>query len=45
MPNSGLELELALIGFPMLPGSVAFTETVASGLVDRRAHRNGFPGV
>ena len=42
-PNSGLELELALIGFPTLPGSVAFTETVTSGLIDRRAQRTRFP--
>ena len=31
-PNSGLELELALIGFPTLLGTVDFTETVTSGL-------------
>ena len=31
-PNSGLELELALIGFPTLLGTVDFTETVTAGL-------------
>lgn len=43
LPNSGLELELALIGFPMLLGTVDFSETVTSGLVigGRRVH--GFP--
>jgi hypothetical protein len=42
-PNSGLELELGLIGFPMLPGSVAFTETVASGLIVSGHNVPGFP--
>jgi hypothetical protein len=42
-PNSGLELELAFIGFPALPGSVDFTETVASGLIVSGHSVPGFP--
>ncbi len=33
LPSSGIDLELGLIGFPTVMGSVEFTETVNSGFV------------
>jgi len=43
LPNSGLEVELALIGFPMLVGTVDFSETVTSGLMIGGSIVPGFP--
>lgn len=42
-PSTGFELELALIGFPMLLGTVDFTETVTSGLTIGGSPVPGFP--
>jgi hypothetical protein len=41
--NSGLEVELALIGFPMLVGTVDFSETVTSKILIGGRLVQGFP--
>lgn len=43
LPSSGIELELALIGFPTLLGAVDFTESVFAGLTIGGVTVPGFP--